>query len=87
MDFLGLTDYCGLWVPHSVDLTKISVSEVLPWRTSIHTFIRLKQTLQEPPALGLPTSQTFHFIGARKGSSSPAIMLPQEHGDKQRPIA
>ena len=59
------------WLLHSVNLTKISVPVPLPWEGKHEqASIKLKQVLQEIPALGLPNYSN-PFICACKEEPSP----------------
>lgn len=93
--FLGLAGYCRLWVPNFslfasplYELTKLSIPEPLPWEDKHEqAFIRLKQALQEPPALGLPNYSKPFIWFVHERDHQALWMLTQEHGNKHRPVA
>ncbi|XP_067249251.1 ubiquitin carboxyl-terminal hydrolase 15-like [Chanodichthys erythropterus] len=87
--FLGLVNYCRIWVPNCSMYDKIlrtatlGDTEDITWTAEMdQAFRHLKSSLMKPPALGLPNySQDFHLYVHESGGTAAAI-LAQEHGEK-----
>lgn len=92
--FLGLVNYCRLWVPNCSKYDKIlreatlGDMEDITWTSEMNqAFRHLKSSLLRPPALGLPCyTQDFHLYVYENGGTAAAI-LAQEHGGTFRPVA
>ncbi|CAM4530328.1 unnamed protein product [Leuciscus chuanchicus] len=87
--FLGLVNYCRLWVPNCSMYDKIlreatlGDKEDITWTAEMdQAFRHLKSSLLRPPALGLPCyTREFHLYIHESGGTAAAI-LAQDHGEK-----
>ena len=68
-------------------LPKLSVLEPLPWEDKHEqAFMRLKQELQEMPALGLPNYAKPLNLFVHERENQDLRLLWQEHSNNHRPI-
>ena len=62
--------------------------ELFPWEDKHeHAFVRLRQALQELPALGLPNYSKHFILFVWERHSQALGMHRQDHGSKSRPVA
>lgn len=98
MQFLGLTNFCRLWIPHYAEMTQpllnliyatpMALKDKIEWQQEGETaFTNIKQALMSPITLRLPDySKPFVQTVQCKGNFMTSV-LTQPWGGKQCPVA
>lgn len=97
LSFLGMCLYCRTFIPSYSEIegplrdlisTKGSSSSKLSWTADAEAaFVRMKQSLQTMPALGIPDPSKPFVQTVDCRDKYMTSVLTQMHGDRQRPVA
>lgn len=98
MSFLGLCNYCRMWVPNYAEIarplqdliytTPMAAQDKITWtETALEAFCKLKQALVSTTVLAIPDyRKPFTQTVNCKNGFMTSVWL-QKHGSKQKPVA